>query len=92
MSYNIDHNSKCLQFEAESVQVTLTVKDLTQPDAVHVPVYGGQFYIIFGLFCGCFFVAGMVLLFAAWITVTWNLHATSGQDAPWWAFSLDRGW
>lgn len=74
------------------MQVVLTVKDATQPDAVYVPEYGGQFYIILGLFCGCFFLAGLVVLCISWSIVTWNLRSLHGQDAPWWAFSLNRGW
>lgn len=74
------------------MQVVLTAKDATQPDAVHVPVYGGQFYIILGLFCACFFMAGLVVLFISWSIVTWNLRSLRGQDAPWWAFSFNRGW
>ena len=68
------------------------VRDFTQPDAVYVPVYAGQFYIILGLFCGCFVVSGVAVLLGSWAIVIWNTRALHGKDAPWWGFSLNRGW
>eukprot|EP00892_Ulva_mutabilis_P005294 jgi/Ulvmu1/3136/UM015_0176.1 len=73
-------------------KVVLMTKDFTQPDAVKVPIYAGQFYIIVGLFCGCFVVAGVVVLLVSWSLVTWNLRALHGREPPWWGFRLNRGW
>lgn len=68
------------------------VRDLSQPDQLYVPEYGGQIYIIVALACGCFVVAGSVVLALLWAVIIWNVRVANGDNIPWWACATGRGW
>lgn len=72
------------------MQVNITVKDFSQPHQLYVPEYGGQFYIIMGVFAAVFVGSGTIALFGAWGIVLWNVRVAKGYDTPWWADTAHR--
>jgi hypothetical protein len=88
------HQNSIVRFKASvhDPQITVRVRDLSQPQQLYVPKYGGQIYIFVALACGCLAVAGALVMMAAWAVIIWNARVSSGAPTPWWAYSLNRGW
>jgi formate-dependent nitrite reductase membrane component NrfD len=74
------------------LQLEIVVRDLSQPDTLQVPEYGGQIYIFGSVLCGVLFVAGSVVLAMLYVVVLWNARVAQGRHVPWWAIRAGRGW